>query len=850
MSFCMDKTFGVMDMSNETAKFNKAVELFFGMNPTKRFWILLAFYFAKIGKLRIIDNYDETHEGFVMASMPLSLITNVDVVAQWMKSGIIERSVVAFVPDSQKNLINQIYFDVDEANSSNVKGKFILGELSQMEPTFLVEIAETLTRLTDEWFEHNGQWAFDMLVNRAMHTNGLSKTCTLPSEITNLMVSILNAQVGKVYNPYAGICSLGAAISSDCEYYGQEYSKSYLIGQLNLLFNSKDNAVCEQKNSVIEWNAAEHFDYIVSVPPFGVMCDSEYRTIENDFLFHSAQDASRKAIGIYSTRICFGRSRDAHFSVVSDLVNKDFIEAVILLPSKVFSFTNIETVVVVVNKQKPQKGEVRFVDASNSFIKNGRRNYIQVEETLNLCSSDNDRSKSVPISEIVENGYNLYPKMYLYKGMDIPEGMKSFSLSDVLTPLQLKRPRQSYGRVLSILGNKMAEEEDFVKCAELKSREVDGRIYREINEDCLLWTKFVKPFLYLETEGEAVCVRADFKAFRVNTQLIDVQYLLTELRKDYFVKQLERFGENGFGGLGQHMTVADFLNCKVLVPVAKSGQEVAVLKYKESLLDSRAKELVETYQRKFDEFVHCQRQRKHHVAQVLNEIMPTVDVISEFIDTNDTVSKDSVVSKRSGKSLGDYLASLEQLMLKVSHMVDKFTADEKFSPVEDFNLNEFLPKYIEEKNISDKFEITFSPSMEDIDDFFDILDGDNKSLSNFKVAVSREDLILMLDNLIDNAKKYGFVDENQKYEIVIGLSRYNDNMPGMACISVSNNGELVSENMDLNKLFAWGEGHGSGIGCWQVKNIAEHFGGTVTYEEDVNSPYPCNFDIYLPLIED
>lgn len=547
----MDKTFETMNMSNETARFNKAVELFFGMNPTKRYWILLALYLAKTGKLQVIDNYDGKSDGFVMASMSLSLITNAEVADQWVRNNIKKRSVVAFVPDSQKLLVDQIYFDLDTDDMPSLQSKrnFVLGRHTQMEPTYLVEIAETLIGLSANWYAENAQWAFDTLVNRVMHTNGMSKTDTLPSEITKLLVNILDAQAGKVYNPYAGICSLGTAISSDCEYYGQEYSKSYLIGQLNLLFNDKHNAVCEQKNSVREWNTSEHFDYIVSVPPFGVMRDSEYRTIENDFLFRSAQDARQKAIGIYPTRICFGRGMDSCFSAVNDLLNKDLIEAVILLPSKVFPSTNIETVVIVVNKQKSPKGEVRFVDASTSFIKEGRRNFIQVEEILSLCSSDNDRSRSVPISEILENGCNLYPKMYLYKGMDVPEGMKAFRLSDILTPLQLEYPKQSYEKVLSVLGNKMAEEEGFVKCTGLKTREVDGRIYREINENCLLWTKFVKSFLYLETEGEPVCVRADFKAFRVNTQLIDPQYLLTELYNGYFVKQLERFGENGFGGL-------------------------------------------------------------------------------------------------------------------------------------------------------------------------------------------------------------------------------------------------------------------------------------------------------------
>lgn len=53
------------------------------------------------------------------------------------------------------------------------------------------------------------------------------------------------------------------------------------------------------------------------------------------------------------------------------------------------------------------------------------------------------------------------------------------------------------------------------------------------------------------------------------------------------------------------------------------------------LLEERAASLEATYQKKFENFVLGQRQRKHAVAQVLNEIMPTVQNIKDFIDINE-----------------------------------------------------------------------------------------------------------------------------------------------------------------------------------------------------------------------
>lgn len=92
----------------------------------------------------------------------------------------------------------------------------------------------------------------------------------------------------------------------------------------------------------------------------------------------------------------------------------------------------------------------------------------------------------------------------------------------------------------------------------------------------------------------------------------------------------------------------------------KVGTGKAVLDEQSFLLGERAASLEAAYQEKFEDFVLGQRQRKHAVAQVLNEIMPTVQNIKDFIDNNESVSKDSVVSQRSGKnwvSICPYLLS-------------------------------------------------------------------------------------------------------------------------------------------------------------------------------------------------
>ena len=140
----MKMTAETMNMSNETERFNYALDLFFGMNPAKRYWILLAMYFAKNKKLQTIDNYEGND--FVMATMSVDLIGHRNIVDEWNQKGVKSRSVVAIVDDDKKDIIDEIYygFDVDAINYLKSQPNKELGffGLRQMEPTYLVEVAE------------------------------------------------------------------------------------------------------------------------------------------------------------------------------------------------------------------------------------------------------------------------------------------------------------------------------------------------------------------------------------------------------------------------------------------------------------------------------------------------------------------------------------------------------------------------------------------------------------------------------------------------------------------------------------------------------------------------------------
>ena len=833
-------------MSNETERFNYALDLFFGMNPAKRYWILLAMYFAKNKKLQAIDNYEGN--GYVMATMSVDLIGHRNIVEEWNQKGVKSRSVVAIVDNDKKDIIDEIYygFDVDAFNYLNSQPNKELGffGIRQMEPTYLVEVAEILIGISDEWYEKNTSWAFLSILRRARRNNRFDGPFYLPEELTRLIVELLDAKDGSVYNPYAGLCSFGTAIPSSCRYYAQELSLDYVIGKLNLLLHNKTNAVCEKEDSQTNWKGNLGFDYIVSEPPFGVRCNSKYRTTERDFLFRSAIDVRHKAIGIYPSSICF----DSGLSSirVSKLVENDYIESVVLLANKTFQHTGIEPVIIVVNKNKKYKKAIRFVDASDCFETTGREIKLSVDSILSLCNTDGEHSRLVRISEVESNNFKLYPKLYFKKELDVPVGMKEVYLRDILTSPPHKSSQDSRGRVFSFVNRDSVKAKGIIKAEDLEIRAVDGRNYRVVNKDCLIFARGGRyTAKYLITNGENVYLRSMFRPFLVNTDIVEPAYLLSELSKDYFSEQLTSYGS---GLSGPRISTDELLNLKILVPEVREQQLKMSLDTIEKNLETLESQKEAEYKNKMENFVLNQRQRKHAVAQVLNEILPSMENIESFILDNETVSKDSVVSRRFGTTLQAYLATVRKQLDKVATMVDNFTSQEQYGEPEVIRVEDFLSEYsLSKKNLGIPVSYHHHYEDEEIEQ---------------EVKISKKDLTQMLDNLIANAvkygtaddieQKYGSVDEKRKNFLIRIETNAVHDYKDPVVIRISNNGEAVSKSIALDKLFTWGIGRGTGIGCWQVKEIAEHFGGSASYEEFPNDPdgFVSEFRIVLPLVDD
>jgi type I restriction enzyme M protein len=102
------------------------------------------------------------------------------------------------------------------------------------------------------------------------------------------------------------------------------------------------------------------------------------------------------------------------------LIEKNFVEAIIAMPSNLFYGTSIATYILVLKKSR-RDNKVLFIDASAEFIKVANNNRLTDENIEKILSAYTNRedlqyfAKSVTIDEIKEQDYNLSVSTYLAK---------------------------------------------------------------------------------------------------------------------------------------------------------------------------------------------------------------------------------------------------------------------------------------------------------------------------------------------------------------------------------------------------------------------------------------------------
>lgn len=273
-----------------------------------------------------------------------------------------------------------------------------------------------------------------------------------PQEVGELLAKIVimdKTSVNKVYDPACGSGGLLLKFAKILGkenvregFFGQEINlTTYNLARINMFLHNinYNNFSIERGDTLIHpahWND-EPFDAIVSNPPYSIKwAGKENPLLINDERFAPAGvlAPSSKADLAFTMHMLSWLSPKGTAAIVEFpgvlyrggaeqkirqyMIDNNFVDTVIQLPSDLFFGTSIATCILVLKKNKADNS-ILFVDASDECVRNTNKNKLSEENINNIINVLKDRksienkSYLATYEEVKDNDYNISVNSYL-----------------------------------------------------------------------------------------------------------------------------------------------------------------------------------------------------------------------------------------------------------------------------------------------------------------------------------------------------------------------------------------------------------------------------------------------------
>lgn len=167
----------------------------------------------------------------------------------------------------------------------------------------------------------------------------------------------------------------------------------------------------------------------------------------------------------------------AEGDIRQNLIKNNLLDAVIGLPSNLFTNTGIPVCILVFKKNRVNN-DILFIDAQNDFVKDKSKNIMTSEQVLKVIDTYNNRSdidkysRKVGVSEIEENDYNL----------NIPRYIDSFEPEEIPDAVQLAKELNEINRESRTLGLEIAEMLKQLVCTDPDAKKEHDEFVKEFTE--------------------------------------------------------------------------------------------------------------------------------------------------------------------------------------------------------------------------------------------------------------------------------------------------------------------------------------------------------------------------------
>jgi type I restriction enzyme M protein len=756
--------------------------------------------------------------------------------------------------DHLKNTFSSFYFIYDFNNEFDlqlVKNLFIkISEFGLLEGD--VSFSNFIGELLSKFADYEGKKGGDF---------------TTPDSVSKLMVQLLDPKEGSILDSTCGTGGFFEKVkenhpSSIFQFYGQEYNQNTLaLAKLRFAFSADDSINFTEAKDTLNQDGFPNLkvDYVLMHPPFNVR---NTLTNENQFdprfeyglppksnanlawvqhaIYHLKENGKAAILlsnGSLNSRV--------EFQMRKNIIAADLVEAIISLPSQLFSNTSIPASIWLLNKHKAKKDKVLFIDSSNlGQMVNRSQRILSDSNILELSKlfeswQKNDFNykdkigfvKSVDLSEISNNDFLLAPSRYVgIKGVndiDLDNSVMLNNIIEYVRPTRLE-PNTRYKR-LSIKDLAINADSFYLKPENLSEGELNPN-YRELKNNVLLLSRLgskIKPTYFKSSKDHLAYTSSGIYAFKVDLNKVTLEYLIAELHKDYIKKQIENFRK----GAGiPFIRKEDLLSVKIKLPQPDKQKEIFE-KERELRFQAAAKDL--GFEKEIAKLKDSQMKdlgsKKHNIMQHLNNVKSSADVLTEMMELNKGILKfDDIIDPRRGVTVEKRFLRLQESLDKVIYYVDNITNELKYDKAEIINPAKFI-KECKERGIQNKL---FSVE--------NIVESATFEGREPLISISKNDFEEVYNNLLENAINHGFVDKNKSYIFRVTIAYIDDYLE----INFVNNGKPFPKGI-AQKIGVKGEKAGAtagtGIGLWKVTEIAKHFDCKLEVFDEPSSEFPVGF---------
>lgn len=301
--------------------------------------------------------------------------------------------------------------------------------------------------------------AYEYLIGQfAMESGKKAGEFYSPRQVSEVMAQIVakTTNITSIYDPTVGSGSLLLTVKKHLDddaqknlsYYGQEKNTAtYNLTRMNLLLHGIRPEKMTMKNGDTlshDWpedperpNEGVQFDAVVMNPPYSAknwnkaglkVSDPRFEIAgvlppdsKGDFafllhgLYHLGQGGTMAIVLPHGVLFRGGTEGE----IRERLLDKNYIDTIIGLPSNLFTNTGIPVAIIILKKNRKIDEPVLIIDASHNFIKVGKQNVLQEKDIAKIVDTYVERREELGYShlatrkEVLENGYNMNIPRYI-----------------------------------------------------------------------------------------------------------------------------------------------------------------------------------------------------------------------------------------------------------------------------------------------------------------------------------------------------------------------------------------------------------------------------------------------------